>query len=288
MEQRTRDFCKPSTTEEHDSFPIPIEPLRSISSTNKPKRSSMHSNDSGIISPLASSRSPVLSSAIATETSTPHQSSSQQSQTDQLSPREHLSSIQQLVRNSANRMARNSVKSRSKELKYNHSQPNYPDSHSVLRTFTRQGYKFWSPLYYCHIFVTFILHAPSFWTRNYCFYLIPDYLEHDGYDSPMRTIQLPLYSLIQLLLYISYNFYKNLQKIQKYFLFCSSKEESRTVRYCTRHIKRPPRAKRPPTTGGAERITLFRESRPTPPTYVIFLSSPQRPKFHKGYGGDIY
>ena len=71
MEQRNRDLNNPNTTEEHDSFPIPIEPLRSISSANKPKRSSMHSNDSGITSPLASSCTPVLSPAIPTETSIP-------------------------------------------------------------------------------------------------------------------------------------------------------------------------------------------------------------------------
>ena len=71
MEQRTRDPNNPSTTEEQDSFLFPIEPLRSISSTNKPKRSSMHSNDSGITSPFSSSRSSVLSVAFPTETSTP-------------------------------------------------------------------------------------------------------------------------------------------------------------------------------------------------------------------------
>ena len=64
MEQRTRDLNNPSATEEHDSFPFPIEPLRPSSSMNKSKRSSMHSNDSGITSPLASSRTPVLSPAI--------------------------------------------------------------------------------------------------------------------------------------------------------------------------------------------------------------------------------
>ena len=37
MEQRTRDLNNASTTEEHDSFPFLIEPLRSFSSTNKPK-----------------------------------------------------------------------------------------------------------------------------------------------------------------------------------------------------------------------------------------------------------
>ena len=71
MQQRTRDLNNPSTTEEHASFLFPIEPLRSISSTNKPKRSSMHINGSGITSPFASSRTPVLSPAIPTETSTP-------------------------------------------------------------------------------------------------------------------------------------------------------------------------------------------------------------------------
>ena len=51
MEQRTRDLSNPSTTEEHDSFPFPKEPLRSIPSTSKPKRYSMHSNNSGTSSP---------------------------------------------------------------------------------------------------------------------------------------------------------------------------------------------------------------------------------------------
>ena len=141
MEQRTRNLNNPSTKEENGSFPIPIEPLRSFPSTNKPKRSSMHSNDSGITSPIASSRTPVLSHAIPTETSTPHPSSSQQAQTAQLLPREHLGPIQHFIRNSATRMARDSVKSRSKEPKYNRLQPKNPDSQSVLRTVTRQGCK---------------------------------------------------------------------------------------------------------------------------------------------------
>ena len=133
MEQRTRDLNNPSTTDEHDSFPFPIEPLRSISSTNQPKRSSIRSNDSGITSPLASSRTPLLSPTIPAETSTPQPSSSQAAQP--------LSPIQQFIRNSATRMARNSMKTRPKEPKYNRAQPDYPDSQSVLRTITRQGYK---------------------------------------------------------------------------------------------------------------------------------------------------
>ena len=141
MEESTRDLNNPSTTDEHDSFPFPIEPLRPLPSTSKPKRSSMHSNDCGITSPFASSCTPVLSPAIPTETSTPHPSSFQQAKTAQLSPRETLSPIQHLIRNNATRMARSSVKPRSREPKYNRSQSNYPDSQSVLRTITREGYK---------------------------------------------------------------------------------------------------------------------------------------------------
>ena len=139
MEQRTRDLNNPSTTEEYDSLPFPIEPLQPSSSTNKPKRSSMHSNDSGITSPLTSSRTPVLSPAIPVGTSTPGPSSSQHAQPVQTPSREHLSPIQQFIRNSATRMARSSVNSRPKEPKYNRAQPNYPNSQSVLRTITRQG-----------------------------------------------------------------------------------------------------------------------------------------------------
>ena len=71
MEQRIRDLKSPSTTEEHDSFYFPKEPLRSFSSTKKPRRSSMYSNDSRITSPFASFLTPLLSPAIPTETSTP-------------------------------------------------------------------------------------------------------------------------------------------------------------------------------------------------------------------------
>ena len=141
MEQRNRDLNNPRTTDEHDSFPFPIEPLRISSSTNQPKRSSMHSNDSGITSPLASSCTPVLSPTIPAETFTPQPSSSQAAQPPLLPPREHLSPIQQFIRNSATSMARKSGKSHPKEPKYNRAQPNHSNSQSVLRTITRQGYK---------------------------------------------------------------------------------------------------------------------------------------------------
>ena len=101
----------------------------------------MHCNDSGITSPHASPRTLVLSPAILMGTSTPHPSSSQHAQPAQLPPREPLSPIQQIIRNSATRMAKSSVQSGSEEPKYNCVQPSYPDSQSVLRTTTRQGYK---------------------------------------------------------------------------------------------------------------------------------------------------
>ena len=78
----------------------------------------MHSNDLGITSPLTSSRTPVLSPAIPTGTSTPC-SSSQHAQPVQMPSREHLSPIQQFIRNSATRMAGSSVDARPKEPKYN-------------------------------------------------------------------------------------------------------------------------------------------------------------------------
>ena len=139
MEQRAPDLNHPSTTEQQDSFPFPLEPLRSIP-PNTQKQLSTHSKDSGITSPLASSRTPVLSPALPMETSTPHPSSSQHPHTAQSSPRKHLSPIQQFICNSATRMARNSDKLGPKEPKDNCSQPNYRNSQSVLRTITRKDY----------------------------------------------------------------------------------------------------------------------------------------------------
>ena len=71
IEQHARDLNSPSTMEEHDALPCPIEPSRSFSSTNKLKRPSMHSNDSIITSPLAYSGTPVLFPAIPVENSIP-------------------------------------------------------------------------------------------------------------------------------------------------------------------------------------------------------------------------
>ena len=117
MERRTRDLNIPHTTVEYASFRFPIEPLRSFPPINKPERFSTHSNDSGITSPLASSRTPMISPAIPMGTSAPHPSSPEAAKLPHLPPRKTLSPIQQILRNSATRMARNSVKSRPKEPK---------------------------------------------------------------------------------------------------------------------------------------------------------------------------
>ena len=182
MEQRTRDLNNPSTTEEHDSFPFPIEPLRSMSSINQPKRSSMHSNDSRITSPLASSCTPVLLPTIPAETSTPQPSSSQAAQPSHVPPREPLSPIQQFVRNSATPIARSSVKPRPKGPQYNRAQPDYPDSQSVLKTITRQGYKLWIPFILLPQFYNFCITRTIAFYLKLLFYLIASYDEQDSYD----------------------------------------------------------------------------------------------------------
>ena len=99
MEQRTPDLNNPSITEVHDSFPFPIEPLRSI----RPQTSR---NDLVYILTLLELLLHLLLLAPHAITCNPygninhHPSSSQQAQTAQLSPREHLSPIQQFIRNS--------------------------------------------------------------------------------------------------------------------------------------------------------------------------------------------
>ena len=187
MEQRTRDLKNPSTIDKHDSFPFPIEPLRSISSTIQPKRSSMHSNDSGINSPLTSSRTPVLSPTILAETSTPQPFSSQAAQPPHLPPREPLSPIQQFIRNSATRMARNSMKPRPKEPKYNRAQPDYLESQSVLRTITRQGYKLWFPFILLPQLYNFCITSTIIFCLKFLLYLIANSDEQASYDPATST-----------------------------------------------------------------------------------------------------
>ena len=125
MEQRIQKINNPEQSGMEDSLPYPIEPLRTAPVTFPQKRISSTSNDSGVNSPL------VLSPAmpITPDNFQPHLLPS----TSRTPPNGPLTPIQQFIKNSP--------RSRAKEPKYNCSQPGYPDSQSVLRTRTRQGYK---------------------------------------------------------------------------------------------------------------------------------------------------
>ena len=74
-------------------------------------------------------------------------------------------------------------------------------------------------------------------------------------------------SHIRFLFFFLQVYYKVARSQKKFKLLCNSNEGGRTVNYHTKY-KRPPRAKRPPTTDRAERLTPIQGSRPTPPTSV--------------------
>ena len=126
MEQRFQNINNPRQANTEDSLLFPIEPLRAAPATLPQKRVSNISSDSGVNSPQ------VLSPAMPI---TPDNSQSYPiPSTSRINPpSEPLTPIQQFINNSRN--------SKTKEPKYNRSQPDHPDSKSVLRTRTRQGYK---------------------------------------------------------------------------------------------------------------------------------------------------
>ena len=126
MEQRFQKINNPGPSSTEDSLPFPIEPLRIPPVTLPQKRVSNTSSDSGVNSPQ------VLSPAMPI---TPDNSQSYliPSTSRMTPPSEPLTPIQQFINNSRN--------SKTKEPKNNRSQPDHPDSQSVLRTRTRQGYK---------------------------------------------------------------------------------------------------------------------------------------------------
>ena len=126
MEQRIQklnNFEQPST--EHP-LQFPIEPLRTAPVTRPQKRVSNTSSDSGVNSPHA--LSPAI--PITPDQSQPYPIPST-SRTNTISG--PLTPIQQFIHISR--------KTKTKDYKYNHSQPDHPNPHSVLRTCTRQGYK---------------------------------------------------------------------------------------------------------------------------------------------------
>ena len=116
----------------------------------------------------------------------------------------------------------------------NRSQPNYPDSQSVLRTITRQGYKLWSPLFYHYSFILL-------YYKHYLF--LPG--EQNGHDLSQWMIQLTLNLSTQSPAFLQF-LQKLSQNSQKYFfLLCNSKEKSRTVKYGTTQYKSRRRLKGP-------------------------------------------
>ena len=126
MEQRFKKINNPEPSSMEDSLPFPIEPLRAAPATLPQKRVSNTSSDSGVNSPH------VLSPAmpITPESFQPQLIPSTSRMNPPSGP---LTPIQQFLTDSR--------KSKAKEPKYNRSQPDHPDSQSVLRTRTRQGYK---------------------------------------------------------------------------------------------------------------------------------------------------
>ena len=126
MEQRFQKINNPGQWGMEDSLPFPIEPLRAAPVTLPQKRVSNISRDSGVNSPH------VLSPAmpLAPDNLQPHLIPSTSLMHPPSGP---LTPIKQFIINSR--------KPKAKEPKYNRSQPDHPDSQSVLRTRTRQDYK---------------------------------------------------------------------------------------------------------------------------------------------------
>ena len=83
------------------------------------------------------------------------------------------------------------------------------------------------------------------------------------------------YSHILFLFLFLQIFYKKVTKKPKIILIVVQSPQKRSYRTLPyKRYKRPPRTKRPPTTDEAGRLTLIRESHPTPPTIsdgIIFL-----------------
>ena len=126
MEQRLQKLNNLEPCDMEDSRPFPIEPLRAALFTIPPERVSKTSSDSGVNSPHILSPTMLL---------TPD--NSQPCQIPSTSRAILLSGPLTPTQQSIN----NSRKSKAKEPKYNRSQPDHPDPHSVLRTRTRHGYK---------------------------------------------------------------------------------------------------------------------------------------------------
>ena len=123
MEQRIQKINNPGQSSMEDSLPFPIEPLPAAPVTLQQKRVSNTSSDSVLNAPHV--QSPVM--PITPDNSQHHLIPS--------TSRKHppsglLTPTQQFIKNSQT--------SKTKEPKHNRSQPDHPDSQSVLLTRTRQ------------------------------------------------------------------------------------------------------------------------------------------------------
>ena len=138
MERRIQKLNDPDPIVRSDSIPFPIVPLSSSTKDVTTKRISNTSVDSGVNSPPTLSHSQLSANVAASQrTPPPIPSTSRPMPTSHFSARP-LTPIQQFINNS--RPFRNRDAGH-KEPKYNRSQPDHPDTQSVLRTRTRQGYK---------------------------------------------------------------------------------------------------------------------------------------------------
>ena len=126
MEKRLHKRNNPEQFGREGSIPFPIEPLRTAPVTLPQKRVSNTSSDSG-----GNSRHVLLPAMPVTPNRL--QSYLIPSTSRMRPPSGPLTPIQQFIKKSR--------KSKAKEPKYNRSQPDHPDSQSVLRTCTRQVYK---------------------------------------------------------------------------------------------------------------------------------------------------
>ena len=126
MKQRIQKINNPEQSSMEDSLPFPIEPLRTAPVPLPQKRVSNYGSDSGVNSPHV--LSPAM--AITPDNFQPHVIPSTSRMKASSRP---LNPIQQFIK-----IAR---KTKTREPKNNRSQPDHPDSQSVLRTRTRQGYK---------------------------------------------------------------------------------------------------------------------------------------------------
>ena len=124
MEQPIQKLNNPEQSGMEDSLPFPIEPLRTTLVTLPQKRVSNFSNASGVNSTHV--HSPAM--PITPDNPQPYLLPSTSRMNPPSGP---LTPIQQFTNISR--------KLKNKEPKYNHSQPDYPDPQSVLRTCTRQG-----------------------------------------------------------------------------------------------------------------------------------------------------